>query len=466
MTRLLAVLSAVILIAALPAGASAARSTRETLSAVSVFCTQGFLTAVSGGGLAFFSASSNTIVTLEFWATDDQSGPPDLVYEFGQPVDITRLPNALSGSIPLVDSDGSPAGTATFAATLVAFGEPEDFVIRFRQGNHWNNSTFSFQPMDPTGTLMVSDSVFSLDDCGGSELTLTTFDTNPNSFVDRQVFTSTVCSLTNAAGDTGLLFANLGDTRFVDVEVFPADGTPPIGGFGTGTLTRGVLDATLSTFDVDTGEPTDHGGSIHLEIVASVAVDYEVTVATQRLTSRIDMLDLEGALTIGSHSFDLGACVGFDEQRMIFASFPAGPTPGGLVPANDVPGGAELLVIGARDVVATKGASLEPEASYECDPGVPIGHTVWYSVLGTGAPVTIDTAGSDFDTILAVYTADGAGGFEPVPGACVDDVSLEPVGRTLQATVSWDALAGTTYFVQIGGLQQSFPYGNLRVAVR
>jgi hypothetical protein len=65
-----------------------------------------------------------------------------------------------------------------------------------------------------------------------------------------------------------------------------------------------------------------------------------------------------------------------------------------------------------------------------------------------------------------VYTSDGAGGFTPVPDACVDDVALEPIGRTLQAAVTWDTVAGTTYYVQIGGYPQSFPYGNLRVAVR
>ena len=56
--------------------------------------------------------------------------------------------------------------------------------------------------------------------------------------------------------------------------------------------------------------------------------------------------------------------------------------------------------------------------------------------MGTGTEVTIDTAGSDFDTAIAVYTAAAHGSLEPVDGACVDDVPLEPVGRTLQAAVT------------------------------
>ena len=38
---------------------------------------------------------------------------------------------------------------------------------------------------------------------------------------------------------------------------------------------------------------------------------------------------------------------------------------------------------------------------------------------------------------MAVYTSDGSGGFTPVPGACVDDVPVQPIGRTLQAAVTF-----------------------------
>ena len=43
---------------------------------------------------------------------------------------------------------------------------------------------------------------------------------------------------------------------------------------------------------------------------------------------------------------------------------------------------------------------------------------------------------------------------------------VQPIGRTLQAAVTWQTVAGTSYYVQIGGFPQSFEYGNLRVAVR
>ena len=93
-----------------------------------------------------------------------------------------------------------------------------------------------------------------------------------------------------------------------------------------------------------------------------------------------------------------------------------------------------------------------------------MGHTVWFRVQGTGSEVTVDTAGSDYDTVAAAYVSDGAGGFTEV--ACVDDVPLDPFGRTLQAAITFPTEIGTTYYVQIGGFPDDLTYGNLRVAVR
>ena len=98
---------------------------------------------------------------------------------------------------------------------------------------------------------------------------------------------------------------------------------------------------------------------------------------------------------------------------------------------------------------------------------MPVANTVWYKFTGTGHPVTIDTAGSDFDTVLATYTAGPGGTFTPVPKGCGDDVPTPPVGRSLQAAVTIPTVAGTTYYVQIGGFPDSaFPFGNLRVSIR
>jgi hypothetical protein len=466
------------LVLALPAAASAGRATRFTDHNVSMFC-EG-LTATTGGGFAFFSASTSDQfgpdAFVDFWSSGEPTGQPDLFRDFEQPVVVTWSGSVLSGSIPLLNSSGDPAGSATFSATLVPSGDPFPFNDRFRDGNRWNQFTGVSQQMDPSGTLSVGGSTFSLDACFADETTVTVFATNPRSFVTHFSSREVGCDLTNARGDTGFLFTSLEEGEvFIDASAFPADGSSGTGAFGSGTLTNGVLDATLDTFDFETGEPSSGGASIHLEIVGSgEPFDYLLKNATFRLRASGVALDLEGTLTIGSIVFDLGPCIGIDGRTKIIETFPGGPKPGGKVPANDLPSGAKLLTVGAKTSVATKGASPEREASYECmtfDDGggefeIPVGHTVWYRIVGTGGPVTIDTAGSDYDTVIAVYTSDGAGGFTPVPGACLDDVPLQPIGRTLQSAVTWNTVAGTTYYVQIGGFPEGFPYGNLRVAVR
>jgi serralysin len=101
---------------------------------------------------------------------------------------------------------------------------------------------------------------------------------------------------------------------------------------------------------------------------------------------------------------------------------------------------------------------------------VPVEHTVWYKIAGTGRSITVDTAGSSYDTVVAVY-AGSADASATV--ACLDDTPLQPFGRTLQTSVTFPTTVGTTYWVQIGGINEgvfgddtNVPYGNLRVRVR
>jgi hypothetical protein len=477
--RIVAILAGLVLLMSLPTAVSGARATRFTDHFIGISC-EG-LPAESGGGFVFFSASVSDQfgpdAFVDYWTGGAPVGPPDRFRDFDQPVTVTWNGSVLAGSIPLVDSSGAPAGTATFSATLTPTGDPFTFDERFRDGNHWHQFTGEGQPLDPTGTLTVGTSTFSLDGCFAEDTTVTVFETNPKSFVAHFSSRNVDCQLTNASGDTGFLFMNLdeGDV-FVDAGAFPSGGPNGTGAVGTGTLSGGVLDTSLELYDFQTGQPVAGTGSIHLEIVGSgEPFQFVLKYATGRFVSSGTALDLEGTLTIGSIVFDLGACVGTDARNKSIDTFPSGPKPGGKVPANDLPSGAKLLAVGQRTSVATKGASPDREAPYECltftENGevieeVPVAHTVWYTIVGTGGPITVDTAGSDYDTVIAVYTADGSGGFDPVPDACVDDVPLDPVGRTLQAAVTWDSVLGTTYYVQIGGFPQSQPYGNLRVAVR
>ncbi|MCZ6515414.1 MAG: carboxypeptidase-like regulatory domain-containing protein [Acidobacteria bacterium] len=70
--------------------------------------------------------------------------------------------------------------------------------------------------------------------------------------------------------------------------------------------------------------------------------------------------------------------------------------------------------------------------------------SVWYSfVSSAGGTVRADTFGSDYDTILSVWTGAGAPSTEV---ACNDDIVL---GQEVQSEVSFSATAGTPYYFMV-----------------
>lgn len=72
-------------------------------------------------------------------------------------------------------------------------------------------------------------------------------------------------------------------------------------------------------------------------------------------------------------------------------------------------------------------------------------HTLWWKITPTtDGDLVVDTFGSDFDTVLGVYT-----------GASVDNLNTiaanDDAGGTLQSKVTFAATAGTTYYLQVDG---------------
>jgi hypothetical protein len=131
---------------------------------------------------------------------------------------------------------------------------------------------------------------------------------------------------------------------------------------------------------------------------------------------------------------------------------------------NDAPSGAIALEIGDTVEVKTGGTAFDAEepCTIEFDGNVeplPFAHTAWWTLTGTGVDVTIDTAGSDFDTIVAVYVLDGDT-FAQV--GCVDDIFDPETGEgSLQSKITIATIAGQTYYIQAGGFGDSA--GTLRL---
>jgi hypothetical protein len=72
-------------------------------------------------------------------------------------------------------------------------------------------------------------------------------------------------------------------------------------------------------------------------------------------------------------------------------------------------------------------------------------HTVWFKyVASTSGTTTINTFGSDYDTVLSVLTG-SCGAFTPL--TCNNDSPT--AGKPPQSEVSFSAVAGTTYFIEV-----------------
>src|SRR5215475_8983781 len=90
-------------------------------------------------------------------------------------------------------------------------------------------------------------------------------------------------------------------------------------------------------------------------------------------------------------------------------------------------------------------ATKQPgEPNHAGDPG---GHSLWFCwTAPTNTPVTFDTIGSTFDTLLAVYTGNSVSNLSLV--ASNDDIIP---GQYVQSTLTFTPVKGTTYHIAVDG---------------
>lgn len=97
-----------------------------------------------------------------------------------------------------------------------------------------------------------------------------------------------------------------------------------------------------------------------------------------------------------------------------------------------------------------------------------MGKTVWYKVTGTGGPMTVNTFGSSFDTLLVAYHTDGTGPATSTSGppAFANAVACgENSAGFFQTRMTFNAVDGDTYLIQAGGYHDGNPApgGDLRI---
>lgn len=457
-----------LLIAAFPVAAIAAPAQQITEHAVVVDCglsnDDGFV-----GAFAVASSEFGSFGDLAFWAAPSTPGDaePTLV-SIGAAVSATDA--SLSATYDLIDfATSAPAGTAVMDATLTPSGPPETISDRFREGNRWVRIDGVTQSADVSGTLTIPGAAtFDLAGCFGTVYDLTYFTTNPAAFVERFDNTNLSCSW-DVDGASIFLFAS--SDRFSGFsEVFVADTTGEYIGFSESGPTSTAFSATYELFPIDGGSTAGSASA-----AASLAATGEITRTMDghgpnRAKFTSERLTVDGALDVTTPA---GAQVLAMDDEHCYASLdhvffhsvrPSGPKPGPL--ANDAPDGAIALRLGRTVRVVTGGnaqapeepcAFVDPETSESFE--LPIEYTAWWTFVGTGGPVTVDTAGSNFDTIVGVY-AGSPGSLTQV--GCVDDVSDPEF--SFQARITVDTVAGTTYYVQAGGFGGST--GRLQLVAR
>ena len=351
---------------------------------------------------------------------------------------------------------GDPVGTATLEGTLTPIGDPEPYSINEGQGNHKFRREGVAQSFTVEGTLeLPNGTTFDLSSCSAVHDTYTQFANSPASSVFHASQLVLDCHW-EVEGDAVQLFAIADESgTFSDVFISGPDpeAPPELIAVPTSTpsLTTAGYDASFDLFEQGTGEPAGSaeasatltpGGRINDRFAFD---NFKVHITGQRymVDGTLSLTTPDGTVEL---SMDDEACFAADQRVTEHQSARQGPK--GKPLANDAPDGALPIAMGETVTVRTGGTALEPEApcigDFDGEPAdFGIGKTAWWTFEGTGGDVTVDTAGSDYDTVLGIYVDDGG---EMAQLACVDDVD------SLQARITIPTEAGVTYFVQAGGL--------------
>ncbi|HEX8292194.1 MAG TPA: hypothetical protein VF570_10585, partial [Pyrinomonadaceae bacterium] len=117
-------------------------------------------------------------------------------------------------------------------------------------------------------------------------------------------------------------------------------------------------------------------------------------------------------------------------------------------PPNDDFADAQVIT-GPAGSVSASNALASREAGDPAPSGETSPSTIWYRwTPAADQRAVFDTAGSDFNTVLGVYTGPALGGLTEVASNDDDLATGGPDSR-----LAFDAVAGTTYYVMVGGYQ-------------
>jgi hypothetical protein len=492
--------TAALIIGAIPSVAGAARVTRQSDEGLLLNC----LIASEEEGTLYMSAQVSSeyggYAALYWWepGAEPFQSPPTLISGENSVIG-TVAGSSLDATLELytyIEADpedpesspyGEPAGQATVSATFETDGDP----VAYSDESSGSNAKFRYdvvsQPLAATGTIQLPMATYDdLSQCEAARQQVSMFQTNPNTRIQRLEGIGLSCEW--ASDDrTVVLFASTEQSGQAYAEIFVSDASGYHAGFGEASLGTDAFAASWDLEDIsgefegeDESEvaPAAIGGELSGRATAAASLSatgegdrvidrshgemFKFTYEVYAVSGELSLTTPAGTVTL---AMDEACSANTAKVHMRFSS-PSGK--GGPPLRNDLPANAAPIQIG--DAVSVRVAGAAPEAEAPCrifeeeigeEVDVPMGHTGWWTFTGTGGDVTIDTAGSTFDTVVGVYVLDGE---ELVQVGCVDDVTFGVEESTAQAVITIGTDADVTYYVQAGGFGSST--GQLELSVQ
>lgn len=398
-------------------------------------------------------------------------GEEDVLFP-GEPYSMSFVDGSFEAEMALFsEALGENVGTASVAGTYEQIGDLElIFEGRSKFANVVQDERLEVAPLGVAGLLEVAiegfePTAFDLAECEGVRELYQLWHTNPTAFVRRVSGTEMFCELEADGWFLEVFGYDVDDEGELHLTAWepgtePYEDMPAVFGFAEQPdLSYGALDLDVELWTPFSEDPF---GIAQVEATLAQGEFFGVEVLFQNGYLKVDSYALlvEGSLTMPSGVlFDMSECGGDHFEEKVFEN-PNESQGKGNPPGNDAIEGSVELTNG--DNVHTRMAAEGSEATC-IDPDfgeIPLGKTVWYTVAGTGDPMTVDTTGSDFDTVAAVYTMEGS---ELVQQGCLDD-NFDETGFRNVVALTFDTVADETYYVQIGGFDNQ--YGHLKVELR
>lgn len=147
-------------------------------------------------------------------------------------------------------------------------------------------------------------------------------------------------------------------------------------------------------------------------------------------------------ISTGAGGLGYSAVSGIDNVRIEILGQP---------PSNDNCGGCiSLQIPSVVDINNSCCATSDGSCSCDCGPGP---KDVWYCITPKcDDPITINTCGTGFDTVLSVHDdCPGTVANQVTPGGCNDDATTGPCAFTTQSELTFTPTPCTTYYIRVAG---------------